>query len=422
MNYRLEESTDILRKILGIMEDLQHLKDLDALLDRVLMEARRLINADAGSIFLVDGDLLKFSYIHNDSLFKFPSHKYLYANEVLPIDSKSIAGYVAATGESVIIDDAYKISASLPFRFNRSFDDSSFYRTKSILAVPLRTSRDKIVGVLQIINPLGPDKKVISFGERDKLVLSYFANNAAVAIERALMTREVILRMVKMCELRDPSETGTHANRVAAYAAEIYQKWAMSKGVRSNEIRKVKDSLRIGAMLHDLGKIAISDLILKKPGKLDGKEFALMQYHTIYGARLFAYTTSELDAISAEIALNHHERWDGNGYPGKIENIFAADVQPGPGKKGEEIPIYGRIVALADVYDALISPRAYKAPFPEEDVLKYLREQSGSQFDPEAVEAFFSIYEVIVAIREKYSESAPTPQENWHLRGLDPLG
>ncbi len=325
----------------------------------------------------------------------------------MEINSKSIAGYVASTGESVIIDDAYQIPAHLPFTFNRSFDDASAYRTKSILAVPLKTSRDKIVGVLQIINAMDHNREVIPFEERDKLILGYFANNAAVAIERALMTREVILRMVKMCELRDPHETGPHANRVASYSAEIYQKWAMNKGLPSNEIKKTKDLLRIAAMLHDLGKVAISDVILKKPGKLDGEEFVVMQYHTIYGARFFENPTSDLDLISSEIALNHHERWDGKGYPGKIDNIFAEEVRMGAGKEGEGIPIYGRIVALADVYDALISKRVYKDPYPEESVLAYIREQAGKQFDPEVVEAFLAIYDVIVAIREKYSEASP---------------
>ena len=130
MVHTFDKDQQTLASLLKIIEELGHFKDLDALLDKVLLEARRLINADAGSIFLVEGQTLIFSYIHNDSLFNFPSTKYLYTNEVLEINSKSIAGYVASTGESVIIDDVYQIPAYLPFTFNRSFDDASAYRTK----------------------------------------------------------------------------------------------------------------------------------------------------------------------------------------------------------------------------------------------------------------------------------------------------
>jgi HD-GYP domain-containing protein (c-di-GMP phosphodiesterase class II) len=170
------------------------------------------------------------------------------------------------------------------------------------------------------------------------------------------------------------------------------------------EIKKTRDLIRIAAMLHDLGKIAISDAILKKPGGLERDEFTIMQYHTIYGARLFANAGSDLDVISEEIALNHHERWDGSGYPGKVGDISQDHATLGPGKKGEEIPLAARIVALADVYDALISKRVYKEPYPEDEALNLIREQSGRQFDPEVVAAFFSIHDVITAIKEKYQE------------------
>ncbi len=401
---KANQDRDILSRIFHITEELNHYKDLDALLDRVLLEARRLTNADAGSIYLADNRRLHFSYIHNDSLFNSTNNKDIYKSHVLEINHQSIAGYVASTGESLIIDDAYDLPASLPFTFNEFFDAATGYRTKSILAMPLRTSREKVVGVLQIINALNEARQAIPFTEQDQVVLSYFGNNAAAAIERAQMARELVNRMIKMCELRDPTETGAHAHRVAAYSAELYQKWALNRGIPREEIKKTKDILRIAAMLHDLGKVAISDLILRKPGKLDEDELYIMKYHTIYGARFFENSSSDLDVLSGEIALNHHERWDGQGYPGKIDNIYGERVRLGVGKKGEEIPLFGRIVALADVYDALVSRRAYKEPLPEEKVLNYIRQQSGKHFDPELVETFFAIYEVILAIREKYQD------------------
>jgi len=297
----------------------------------------------------------------------------------------------------------------MPFSFNPAFDQLSGYRTQSILAVPLITSNNKTVGVMQIINPLNEAGELEAFTPQDQLILRYFANNAAAAIERAMMTREIILRMIKMCELRDPLETGVHANRVGAYAAEIYHQWARKQGVAGDDIKRTKDLLRIAGMLHDLGKIAISDLILKKPAGLDTEELRLMKYHTIHGARLFRNTSSELDVLSAEVALNHHERWDGQGYPGKIDDIFQDPVPLGPGKTAEEIPLSGRIVALADVYDALVSKRVYKEAFSEDVTLDYIKTQSGKQFDPAVVDAFLDIYEVIIAIREKYREEASPP-------------
>jgi HD-GYP domain-containing protein (c-di-GMP phosphodiesterase class II) len=407
---RVSEESDICGRILSVMEGLCHIKDLDSLLDTLLMQARCLTHADAGSIYLIEDQALHFSYLQNDTLFPTSgSNKYLYTSQVVEINNRSLAGYVALTGTPLMIEDAYNLPTSLPFSFNEIFDRLSGYRTKSILAVPLTTSQKMIVGVLQLINALNDKGEFIPFTAQDQLLLSYFANNAAAAVERARMTRKIILRMIKMCELRDPGETGPHVSRVATYAAEIYQQWSLARGIPREEIKKTKDLIRIAAMLHDLGKIAISDLILNKPRQLDPEEFRLMQWHTIYGARLFGQGDSELDLLSAEIALNHHEWWDGTGYPGKIPDIFRDDVALGPGKQGEEIPLGARIVALADVYDALVSKRVYKPPMPEDQALEYIRAQSGRQFDPEVVAAFLAVHEVIVAIREKYQEELSIP-------------
>ena len=103
---------------------------------------------------------------------------------------------------------------------------------------------------------------------KDKLYVTHFANDAAIAIERAKMTREMVMKMIKMSELRDPHETGNHVNRVGAYAIEIYDKWASNHGIGEDAIKKTKDGLRISAMLHDVGKVAISDAILKKLSKV----------------------------------------------------------------------------------------------------------------------------------------------------------
>ncbi|MCX8125488.1 MAG: HD domain-containing protein, partial [Spirochaetes bacterium] len=204
----------------------------------------------------------------------------------------------------------------------------------------LITSQQKIIGVIQIINAKTKSGKIREFTEKDKIYVNFFANNASVAIEKAKMTRDIILRMIKMAELRDPKETGNHVNRVASYSIEIYEKWAKNKNIDWKEIKKVKDNLRIAAMLHDVGKVAISDTILKKPGKLDYNEYEIMKKHTIYGARLFD-GGSEWDSMAADVAINHHEKWDGTGYPGFIDNIYNDNYKIIKNKKGDEISIYG---------------------------------------------------------------------------------
>ncbi len=403
-----ETEAERLRTLLDVSDELDHIADLDSLLDRILLEARSFTNADAGTIYLIDGEQLRFSYNSQSGhlLSGDPNKKRsIYLNHVMPVDEHSIAGYVAQTSDSLIIDDAYQLSDDVPYRFNHAYDKSTGYRTMSMLTVPLKTNRGTTVGVMQLVNALDREtKQPKAFDSKDRLYVSLFAKNAAVAIERASLTRLIILRMIRMAALRDPRETGAHVNRVAAYSIEIYQHWAEMHGVPSHEIKRNKDILRLGAMMHDVGKIAIPDAILKKPGPLTPEERLVMQQHTIFGARLFPEKESRLDMVAAEIALNHHERWDGTGYPGKVGDIFGEPITMGPGKKEKEIPLFGRIVALADVYDALVSKRTYKEPWDDWQVLDTIRASSGTQFDPDVVKIFFSIYEVIKAIRARYTE------------------
>jgi response regulator RpfG family c-di-GMP phosphodiesterase len=222
----------------------------------------------------------------------------------------------------------------------------------------------------------------------------------------------MILRMIRMAEMRDPMETGAHVNRVAGFAVEIYEQWALRRNMDLKEIDKVRDVLRMAAMLHDVGKIATSDLILKKPERLDRQEYATMKLHTLHGAQLFLDRRSDFDEAAGIVALNHHERWDGTGYPGHIDvhsgEPLVTHVGPdgrATGKKGEEIPLFGRIVSLADVYDALCSNRSYKEPWSEERIFDYIEKETGSRFDPEIVEIFFSRLDVIRAIQARYSEA-----------------
>lgn len=398
-------SHDTVLSILNTTEELNHLKDVDTILDKILLEARKIAGADAGSIFLLKDNTLNFSYVQNDTLFREEeANAAIYADFSLPVDEKSIVGSVALTKETLAIDDAYKIDSGLPYSFNRSFDEKSGYRTRSILAIPLKTFQDRLVGVMQLINAKNERGAISPFSEESLLYVPLFANHAAVAIERGIMNRELILRMMKMAELRDPKETGAHVQRVGAYSAEIYRRWALNKKLDSKTIKKERDLIRLASMLHDVGKVGISDFILKKPDRLTDEERDVMKWHTVFGARLFVNNTSELDQMSAEIALNHHETWGGNGYPGKLSDLMSDEVVMGQSKKGEEIPMPARITALADVFDALASKRSYKDPWSDEKILSMLEEESGKHFDPQMVEAFFQIFDVIKAIREKFQK------------------
>jgi HD-GYP domain-containing protein (c-di-GMP phosphodiesterase class II) len=402
-----------LNTIIKLGVDLAEVKDVDVLLERILHEARKLVEADAGSIYIKEGDKLKFSYTQNDTMQQrlLPGRKLIYSTFSLPINNQTISGYVANTGEAVNIPDAYKLRSGLPFSFNKSYDDLSGYRTQSMLTFPLKTNRGDTIGVLQLINAKGAAGKVAPFSKKDEPLVLHFANMAAVAIERAQMTRSMILRTIRMAELRDPKETGPHVNRVAAYAVALYEAWAVKRGIEKDVIDKNRDILRMAAMLHDVGKVAVPDAILKKPGRLDNGEREVMKQHTIMGARLFSDRYSEFDEASAVVALNHHEKWDGTGYPGHI-NPYDGKVAPGyensngtpRPKKGEEIPVFGRIVALADVYDALCSHRVYKERWEEAQVLDALKSSAGKHFDREMVETFFSNLDAIRSIHDRYPE------------------
>jgi HD-GYP domain-containing protein (c-di-GMP phosphodiesterase class II) len=389
-----------LKVLTGLGIELNRVKDLDILMERILTEARLFVNADAGSIYIREGGELKFSYTQNATLQKrLPAGTRLpYATFSIPINEESLAGYCVMTGKSLNIADAYRLDASLPYRFAKRFDEASGYRTRSILAVPLKTMPDEVIGALQVINPQDAAGGITPFSQKDEKMMLHFASIAAVALQRARMTRDIILRMIRMAELRDPEETGAHVNRVAAYSVEIYERWAVKKGLPAREIENGRDTLRLAAMLHDVGKVAVSDLILKKPGRLTPEEFELMKQHVIVGAGLFSDRKSEFDDAAAEVALNHHERWDGTGYPG---HLGSPEV---PGKRGEEIPLFGRIVAIADVFDALSSRRSYKAPFTEREVLETMRQGSGKQFDPELLDIFLTCMDSIRSIRMRYPD------------------
>lgn len=401
-----------LEEIIQLGAELNTIQDVDILLERILKEAIHCVDADAGTIYERKGDYLVFSYAENETKRKRlpPGEKLIYTGFQLPINKKSISGYVAATGEILNIEDAYLIPEEADYSFDRNFDRRTNYRTKSMLTVPLISETKAVIGALQIINRKDKDGNIIAFNEADELFVHHFASTASMVLQRALMTRALVLRMIDMARLRDPKETGAHVNRVAAYSVEIYERWAYDKGISEEKINGDRDVLRMAAMLHDVGKVGISDTILKKPARFTAEEFNIMKTHTNIGGQLFQERHSRFDDVAAIVAFSHHENWDGKGgYPGHVDmnsgEILKTDAQGRPlSKQGEEIPIFGRICAIADVYDALSCKRVYKEAWTEDDVLNEIEKERGRKFDPDVVDAFFKSLHMIKSIYTKYPD------------------
>ena len=407
------------KSIVRLDSELNQIQDLDLLLERILLEARRTVHADAGSIYIketveengVKAEKLLIKYAQNDTTQRGlpPGQKMIYSVFSVPINEKSISGYCALTKKLVNVPDMYNIPPDAPYSFNQDYDKRSGYKTESTLTFPLLAADGRLLGVIQVINAKNKRGKTVPFSDDDSFLITHFAANATVALQRAYMTRMMILRMIKMSELRDPKETGTHVNRVAGYSAEMYSRWAYKRGVPETERERFRDTLKIAAMLHDVGKVAISDVILKKPARFTPEEYNVMQQHTAYGAALFDDPQSPVDIIARDIALTHHENWDGSGYPGWIDPVTSqplkADEAGKPiGRKGEEIPLVGRIVAIADVFDALCSKRVYKEPWGEDEVLAEVRNLGGTKFDPELVDIFFDVLPNIKQMQNLYPE------------------
>jgi putative two-component system response regulator len=193
---------------------------------------------------------------------------------------------------------------------------------------------------------------------------------------------ELIYRLSKATEYRDP-ETGSHIKRMSLYSKHIAKQLGLSAAEQ--------ELLSEAAAMHDIGKVGISDAILLKPDKLTESEFSFMKEHTKIGYEILSCSASRLMQVGAEIALSHHEKYDGSGYPN--------------GLKEEQIPIYGRIIAVADVFDALTSTRPYKKAWSIEEAVNFLKENSGKHFDPACIEAFFKDWDNVLAIRQQFYDN-----------------
>ncbi len=192
---------------------------------------------------------------------------------------------------------------------------------------------------------------------------------------------ETLLRLARAGEYRD-EETGNHVCRMARYARLIAEELGLSE--------EECEDIEYSAPMHDIGKIGIPDEILLKPGAFDENQWERMKQHTVIGHSILSNSDSRYMKMGAVIALNHHEKYDGSGYPS--------------GLSGEEIPLVARIVAVADVFDALMSERPYKKAWPLEDALQLLSDESGRHFDPQCVDAFLRRLDAVKKIREEFRD------------------
>ncbi|TFH05982.1 MAG: HD domain-containing protein [Spirochaetales bacterium] len=418
--------TDKLKKALEVDAILNKIQDLDVLLETILTEARGIINADAGSVYIREGDELEIRHSQNATKQAElePGQKLPYSVFRIPIGDGTTSGYAAKSRKNVNVKNVYHIPPGSPYGFDPSYDAMSGYRTVSTLSIPLETNNEELLGVLQLINKKDVRGRVIPFSVSDEDILEHFAATSTMALQRAELLRELLIRMISMARHRDPKETGPHVNRVAGYALAIYERYANKKGFPKKVIEHQRDMFRMAAMLHDVGKVAIPDHLLKKPGPLDDEERTIMKTHTLAGAQLFAEIKTEFDDVARIVALNHHEDWDGSGYPGYVDVMTGKQLSTKPdgspveyrhdgtpyAKRGNEIPLFGQIVSIADVYDALRSKRAYKKAFSEKKTLETIRELANHKFNPELVDVFFEILPSINVISYRFAEQEKEDQ------------
>jgi response regulator RpfG family c-di-GMP phosphodiesterase len=362
-------SDSTLKLILEYAAFVAEQKEPEMMLVALADMAREFSAADRATIWIGDKS--------NSSLWTKVAHGI--PNITIP-DNTGLAGYAYKNAETVVCNDPYSDT-----RFNPEIDKKTGYLTKSVAVIPVKNSENVVIGALQCINKLSSDD---SFSSDDvsklNLVATYIANTMELASlhkEIEDTQKEVIFTMGEVGEFRS-KETGNHVKRVAEYSYIL----ALGCGLSNTE----SELLRMASPMHDIGKVAIEDAILKKPGKLTDEEFDTMKTHTIMGYEVLRHSSRKIISAAAIVAYEHHEKWNGRGYPRGI--------------KGEEIHIFGRITALADVFDALGSDRCYKKAWELEKIYGLFKEERGEHFDPKIVDAFFDNLDKILLIRESFKD------------------
>lgn len=360
---------DMLRIIFDYTAKIADEKRLDHLLMLMADMGRAMVRADRCTVWLLDPE--------NGELRTRAAHQ---LPEIRIPSNSGLVGHTIATGLPVIIDDPYNDS-----RFNPEVDRQTGYRTESVLVIPIRNNDGSVMGAFQAVNKRTPNGK---FLPKDLEYLSLVAYYSGKSLESAMLAneieetqKEIIFVMGEIGESRS-KETGNHVKRVAEYSKIL----ALKCGLSEEEAELIKTA----SPMHDIGKVAIPDAILNKPGKLTAEEYEIMKSHTVIGYNLLKGSQRRLLNAAAIIAIQHHEKWNGTGYP--------------HGLRGEEIHLYGRITAVADVFDALGSERSYKKAWEIDRILQLFREERGEHFDPQLVDLFMEHLDEFLAVRNLYRD------------------
>lgn len=364
MDYSLPTQTDPLVSLVKISRSITALTDIDELLKVIAEETRNAMQADRCTVFLWDKD--------SDELWSKVALGVENKEIRFPAD-KGLAGYVVQTGETLNITDAY----SDP-RFNPEVDKNTGYHTKTILCMPIMNNNHEIIGAFQVLNKIDG-----IFTKNDEDLLIAIGGSASIALENAqlfdrqlqmyreqkLLFESFIDTLATSVDARDKITAG-HSTRVKLYSSLISDELGLSP--------KDKSLIEKAATLHDIGKIGIRDSVLQKEGKLTDEEYKHIQEHVRITHNILnkLYMSPDFRIIT-EIASSHHEKYDGSGYYRHL--------------KGEEITLGGRILAVADVFDAITSKRHYRDKMPIKNVLGIISDGSGSHFDPKIVDMFFKI-------------------------------
>lgn len=359
-----QQKRDPLVALLKIGQTVAAETNIDTLLEVIAEETKSAIQADRCSVFLYDKDKdelwSKVALGMDREEIRFPA-------------CKGLAGHVVKTGETINIKNAY-----IDDRFNKEIDLKTGYKTTTILCMPIKNLNQEIIGAFQVLNKLDGE-----FTEEDEDLLIAIGSSAGVALENAQLFKQqeemyieqrkvfdsFIDTLATSIDARDKITSG-HSLRVKLYSALIARelKW---------EEKKV-EAIEKAAILHDIGKIGIRDSVLQKEGKLTDEEYKHIQEHVsiTYNILDKIHMTEEFKMVK-EVACSHHEKYDGSGYYRKLQ--------------GEEIPLGGRILAVADVFDAITSKRHYRDKMPIINVINILLKDSGTHFDKNLTDCFLSI-------------------------------
>ncbi|MBR6302078.1 GAF domain-containing protein [bacterium] len=365
MDYSLPTKSDPLVSLVKISQSITALTDIDELMKVIAEETKNAIQADRCTVFLWDKD--------TDELWSKVALGIDESKEIRFPADKGLAGYVVKTGEALNIPDAY----SDP-RFNPEVDKNTGYHTKTILCMPIMNNNREIIGAFQVLNKIDG-----VFTKNDEDLLIAIGGSASIALENAqlfdkqlqmyheqkLLFESFIDTLAMSIDARDKITAG-HSTRVRMYSTILAEAINMDK--------KDISLLEKAATLHDIGKIGIRDSVLQKDGKLTDEEYKHIQEHVRITHNILnrIYMSPDFRMIT-EMACSHHEKWDGTGYYRHL--------------KGEEITLGGRILAVADVFDAITSKRHYRDKMPIINVIDILLKGSGSHFQKELVDTFLAV-------------------------------